>query len=134
VKQSLTILLAIFFFLSGPALVWADCFKHSHSDKEHHHSSLSDADHRSDSDHNHSDARVHCSSLQFDFDAVSSTLATPKPKPIEYKYNLVRQSDVSADQFSLAIRSRSIETAQNSLSYPYVIGISPHLLLSVFRI
>jgi hypothetical protein len=132
VKWSLRILLALFFFFSGPVSIWADCFRHSH--EGHHHSSVSALQDRDESNDEDSAAWLHCSPLQFDLDAVSSTLTTSKPKPIEYKYNLARQPDFTADQFSLAIRSRSFETAQNPLTYPYVIGISPHLLLSVIRI
>jgi hypothetical protein len=135
VKQSLTILLAVFFFLSGPASLWADCFKHTHTDHAHHHSTVSDLQHRSDSaTADHSAPRVHCSPSQFDLDAIVPTLTTLKPKLLDYKSKLLSRLDLSAQQFSFNIQRRSVETAGKFLAYPFLIGISPHLLLSVFRI
>ena len=134
VKQLLIIFLAIFFFLSGPASLWADCFRHTHAHSEDHHDSNGLSAVSSDAtDDNDSAARFHCPPVQFDLDAVSSTITTSKPSPTEYTCRLARDSGLAADEFSLATQSRWIET-RLSVSYPYLIDISPHLLLSVFRI
>jgi len=137
VKRFLTVLLCLFFFLSGPAWVWADCFKHSHvaTDEElHHHDLVSAVIHHGNSEDSSSGPRFHCPQFRFDLDAVVSSLVTSKPKPLEYKHRLASYSDLSLQQFSLSLQNRSIESPEKFLSYPFLIGISPHLLLSVFRI
>ena len=136
-KQFLTILFCLFFSFSGSAWVWADCFTHSHGATDeglHHHDLVSDVFHHDNSEDDASAPRFHCPQFQFDLDAVLSSLVTSKPKPLEYKHRLASYSDLSLQQFSLSLQSRSIESPEKFLSYPCLIGISPHLLLSVFRI
>ena len=135
-KRFLTVVLCLFFSLSGPAWAWADCFRHSHvgTDEAHHQEVVSDVIYHGHSEPDDSAARFHCPQLRFDFAAVVSSLVTSKPKPLEYHYRLASPSDLSLQQFSLSLQSRSIENVEKFLSYPFLIGISPHLLLSVFRI
>jgi hypothetical protein len=136
VKRFLTVLLCLFFFLSGPAWVWADCFKHTHgaTDEAHHHGVISAVIHHGHSEDDGSAPRFHCPQFWFDLNAVVSSLVTSKPKPLDYKDRLASYSDLSLQQFSLSLQSRSIESVEKFLSYPFLIGVSPHLLLSVFRI
>jgi hypothetical protein len=129
VKQLLTIFIVVFFFLSGPASLWADCSKQVHSHSAEHDaldalSHPSEADKTDDTD---SAPRIHCPPSQFDLNAISATVTTSKPN--QYQGKLARLS--AADECSLAIHR--IESIR-SVGYPFLIGISPHLLLSVFRI
>lgn len=136
-KRFLIILFCLSFSLNGAASAWADCFKHHHNgtDEEHHHSGIvAGMIHHGDSEDDHSAPRFHCPPSQFDLDAVVPAFTTSKPKQLESKYKLSPRPDLSAQQFSFNIESRSIEAAGKFLSYPFLIGISPHLLLSVFRI
>jgi len=136
VNRFLTVVLCLFFVLSGPAWAWADCFRHSHvaTDEEHHHHDLvSNVIHHGNSEDDDSGSRFHCPQFWFDLNASVSSLLS-KPKPLEYKHRLASASDLSLPQFSLSLQSRSIESVEKFLSYPFLIGISPHLFLSVFRI
>ena len=132
VKQLLTILTTTFFLVSGPASLWADCFRHVHSHSEEDeplhaglHSSPAHPSEETDSA-----ARIHCPPSQFDLDAVSSTarIATKTLK----NENYIRVGSLfAADEFSSA--THRIQPVK-PVGYPLLIGISPHLLLSVFRI
>jgi hypothetical protein len=129
-------LFCLFFLLSGPISSWADCFRHIHGtvEEQHHHGAISDS-HHGDSEHDHSAPRVHCAQLRFDLQSVASLSAKSDPKPPEHEYKLASHSDLSAEQASLNAQNRFISSSGGRFPrYPFLVGLSPHLLLSVFRI
>ena len=135
-KQILAILFSLFFQFSAISAVLADCFRHSHGvvEKHHHHGVSSDVIVNSDSDHDASVPRIHCTPLRFDTESLTSLSARSNTKPQDYKYRLVSAVDMLPQQSSLSIPSRSIERAGRYPPYTFLIGLSPHLFLSVFRI
>jgi hypothetical protein len=134
-QSSLISLFCLVFLLSGPISAWADCFRHSHGtvEEEHHHRAISDA-HHGDSEHAHSAPWVHCAQLRPDLQSVASLSAKFDPKPRDYEYKLASHSDLSTEQTFLTAQSFSIRNAGRFPRYPFLAGLSPHLLLSVFRI
>jgi hypothetical protein len=128
-------LFCLFFLLSGPVSAWADCFRHSHGtvEEQHHHGAISDS-HHGDSEHDHSAPRVHCAQLRFDLQSLASLSAKADPKPRDHEYKLAAHSDLSTVQGSLQGQSRFIASVRRFPGYPFLVGLSPHLLLSVFRI
>jgi hypothetical protein len=128
-------LFCLFFLISGPISAWADCFRHSHwtVEEEHHHGAISDS-HLGDSEHDHSPPRVHCAQLRFDLQSLASLSAKADPKP-DQEYKLASYSDSSVEQTSLNAQNRFISSSAGRFPrYPFLVGLSPHLLLSVFRI
>jgi hypothetical protein len=136
VKQILAILFSLFFQFSAASAVLADCFRHSHAVVEvnHHHGATSDVIVHSGSDHDDSVPRIHCAPLRFDIASLTSPSARSNTKPQDYKYRLASAVDMLPQHSSLSIPSRSIENAGRYPPYTFLIGLSPHLLLSVFRI
>jgi hypothetical protein len=128
-------LFCLFFQLSGPISAWADCFRHSHGtvEEQHHHGAISDSHHR-DSEHDHSASRVHCAQLRFDLQSLASLSAKSDPKPRDHEYKLASHSDLSTEQTFLNAQSFSIRNAGRFPRYPFLVGLSPHLFLSVLRI
>src|SRR6266481_2944102 len=128
-------LFCLFFLLSGPISAWADCSRHSHGrvEEQHRHGAISDS-HHGDSEHDHSAPRVHCAQLRFDLQSVASLSAKSDPKPRHHEYELASSSDLSTEQTFLNAQSLSIKNAGRLPRYPFLVGLSPHLLLSVFRI
>jgi hypothetical protein len=128
-------LFCLLFLMSGPISAWADCFRHSHGtvEEQHHHGAISDS-HHGDSEYDHSVPRVHCARLQFDLQSVASLSAKSDPKPKDHEFKLAAYSDLSAEQTFLNAQSRSIKSAGRFSRYSFRVGLSPHLLLSVFRI
>jgi hypothetical protein len=122
------------FLLSGPISAWADCFRHGHGTvEEHHHGAISDL-HHGDSGHDHSAPRVHCAQLRFDLQSLAPLSAKSDPKPRDHEYKLTSHSDLIAEQTVLNAQSFSIRNAGRFPRYPFLVGLSPHLLLSVLRI
>jgi hypothetical protein len=115
------------FLLSGPISAWADCFRHSHGIVEERH-------HHGDSEHDHSAPRVHCAQLRFDLQSLASLSAKLDPKPRDHEYKLASHSDLSIEQTFLNVQILSIRNAGRFPRYPFLVGLSPHLLLSVLRI
>jgi len=136
VKQILTILFSLFFQFNAISAVLADCFRHSHGvvEENHHHGTTSDVTVHSGSDHDDSVPRIHCAPLRFDIESLTSLSARLSTKPQDYKYRLASAVDILSQQSSLSIPSRSIEKAGRYPPYTFLIGLSPHLFLSVFRI
>jgi hypothetical protein len=136
VKKILVVLFSLFFPFSAITSAWADCFRHQHGvvEENHHHDAASDVIAHSDSDHDNSVPRIHCAQLQFDIESLTSLSAGSNPKPQDYKYRLASVVDLFAQQSSLAIPSHSIKRAGRYPPYTFLIGLSPHLFLSVFRI
>ena len=129
-------LFCLFFLISGPISAWADCFRHSHGtvEEQHHHGAISDT-RRGDSEHDHSAPRVHCAQLRFDLQSLASLSVKADPKPRDQEYKLTSHSDSSAEQTSLNAQNRFISSsARRFPRYPFLVGLSPHMLLSVFRI
>jgi hypothetical protein len=129
-------LFCLFFLFSGPISAWADCFRHSHGtvEEHHHHGDISDS-HHGDSEHDHSAPRVHCAQLRFDLQSLVSLSAKSDPKPRDHEYKLASHSDLSAEQTFLNAQNRFISSSAGRFPrYPFLVGLSPHLLLSVFRI
>ena len=135
-KQILAILFSLFFQFSAISAVLADCFRHSHAvvEENHHHGATSDVIGHSDSDHDDSVPHIHCAPLRFDIESLTSLSARSNPKPQDCKYRLAWAVDMLPQQSSLSIPSRSIERAGRYPPYTFLIGLSPHLFLSVFRI
>ncbi len=135
-KQVLAILFSLFFQFSAISAVLADCFRHSHGvvEENHHHGATSDVIVLSGSDHDNSDPRIHCAPLRFDIESLTSPSARSNTKPQDYKYKLASAVDMLPQQSSLSIPSRSIEKAGRYPPYTFLIGLSPHLFLSIFRI
>lgn len=130
-------LLCLFFLLSGPISVWADCFRHSHGtlEEQHHHDGVSDSFQHTDSRHDQATPRFHCPQLLFDFQSIVSLSAKSDPKPRNHEYKLASHSDLSAEQIFLNAQNRFINSSAGRFPrYPFLVGLSPHLLLSVFRI
>jgi len=135
VKQILAILFILVLQFSAISAVLADCFRHSHGVvEEHHHGATLDVIGHSDSDHNDSVPRIHCAPLRFDIESLTVLSARLSTKPQDYKYRLASAVDILPQQSSLSIPSRSIEKAGRYPPYTFLIGLSPHLFLSVFRI
>jgi len=136
VKQILAILFSLFFQFSAISAVLADCFRHSHGvvEENHHHGAASDVIVHSGSDHDDSVPRIHCAPLRFDIESLTSPSARLNTKPQDYKSRLVSAVDMLPQPSPLSIPSRSIEKAGRYPPYTFLIGLSPHLLLSVFRI
>jgi hypothetical protein len=128
-------LFCLFFLLSGPISAWADCFRHSHGtvEERHHHGAISDS-HHGDSEHDHSAPRVHCAQLRFDLQSLAPLSAKSDPKPRDHEYKLISHSDLSAEQTFLNAQSFFIRNAGRFPRYPFLIGLSPHLFVSVLRI
>ena len=133
-KQILTILFSLFFQFNAISAVLADCFRHSHGvvEENHHHGTTSDVTVHSGSDHDDSVPRIHCAPLRFDIESLASSSARSNTKPQDYKYRLVSAVDMLPQHSSLSIPT--IEKAGRYPPYTFLIGLSPHLLLSVFRI
>ena len=128
-------LFCLFFLISGPISAWADCFRHSHGivEERHHHGAISDS-HHGDSENDHSAPRVHCAQLRSDLQSVASLSAKAAPKPRDHGYKLASHSDLSTEQIFLNAHSFSIRNAAKFPRYPFLVGLSPHLFLSVLRI
>ena len=135
-KQILAILFSLFFQFSAISAVLADCFRHSHGvvEENHHHGAASDVIVHASSDHNDSLPRIHCDPLRFDIESLTSPSPRSKPKPQDYKYRQASAVDMLPQHSSLSIPSRPIEKAGRYPPYTFLIGLSPHLFLSVFRI
>src|SRR5262249_17513493 len=99
-----------------------------------HHGAASDVIVHSGSDHDDSVPRIHCDPLRFDIESLTSPSARLSTKPQDHKYRLASAVDILLQQSSLNITSRSIERAGRYPPYTFLIGLSPHLFLSVFRI
>jgi hypothetical protein len=129
-------LFCLFFLLSGPISAWAGCFRRSHAgvDEQHHHGGASDSIHHTASEHDHSASRIHCPQLRFDIESLASLAGKTDPKPRDHQYKLVLRADVSTEQISLKLHSGAITGTGRFPSYPFLVGLSPYLLLSVFRI
>jgi hypothetical protein len=130
-------LFCLFFLISGPISVWADCFRHSHGivEEQHNHDGVSDSIEHTDSGHDQAAPRFHCSQLRFDFQSIASLAVKSDPKPRDQEYKLASHSDLSAEQASLNAQNRFISSSAGRFPrYPFLVGLSPHLLLSVFRI
>ena len=56
------------------------------------------------------------------------------PKPQDHEYKLASHSDLSKEQISLSVQSDSTNHVRRFLSHPFLMSVSPYLLLSVFRI
>jgi hypothetical protein len=136
VKRILAILFSLFFQFSAISAVLADCFRHSHGvvEENHHRGAASDVIVHSDSGHDDSVPRIHCAPLRFDIESLTSPSARSNTKSQDYKSRLVPAVDMLPQHSSLSIPSRSIEKAGRYPPYTFLIGLSPHLLLSVFRI
>jgi len=136
VKQILAILFSLFFQFSAASAVLADCFRHSHGviQENHHHDAAPYASLHPDSDHDNSVPRIHCDPLRFDIESLTSPSARLITKSQDCKYRLASAVDMLPRHSSVSIPSRSIERAGRYPPYTFLIGLSPHLLLSVFRI
>jgi hypothetical protein len=126
-------LFCLCFLLSGPVSAWADCFRHSHGTVEEDHGAISES-HHGDSEPDHSAPWFHCPQLRFDLESLASLSAKSDPKPPDHEYKLASHSDLSTEQTSLNAQSRSIAGVRRFPRHPFLVGLSPHLLLSVFRI
>ena len=129
-------LFCLFFLLSGPISAWADCFRHSHEtvEKGHHHGGASDSIQQFHSEYDHSAPPVHCPQLRFDPASLASLSANSDLKPRDHEYKLSSLADLSTEQTSLNIQSCSIRSPGRFSCYPFLVGLSPHVLLSVFII
>jgi hypothetical protein len=133
VKPVLILLFGLFFPLSVTASAWAECFRHSHAavDELHHHGGASDFMQHADSEYDHSAPRVHCPHLRFA--SLASLSAKSDPKLRDHEYRLASLL-VSIEQTALNVQNGAIKSAGRFPSYSFLVGLSPHLLLSVFRI
>lgn len=129
-------LFCLFFLISGPISVWADCFRHSHGivEEQHNHDGVSDSIQHTDSGHDQAAPRFHCPQLRFDFQSIASLSAKSDPKPRDHEYKLASHSDLSAEQTFPNAQGFFIRNAGRFPRYPFLIGLPPHLLLSVLRI
>jgi hypothetical protein len=129
-------LFCLFFLLSGPISAWAECFRHSHGavDGQHYHGAASDLIQDADSEQDHAAPRVHCPQLRFDLQSLASLSAKSDLKPRDHEYELASHSDLSTEQTSLNVQTCSIRSPGRFPYYPFLVGISPDVLLSVFRI
>ena len=74
-------------------------------------------------------------SSAFDLQSLVSLSAKSDPKPRDHEYKLASHSDLSAEQTFLNAQNRFISSSAGRFPrYPFLVGLSPHLLLSVFRI
>jgi hypothetical protein len=87
-----------------------------------------------DSETDHSAPRFHCPQLRFDLQSLASLSVKSDRKPRDHEYKLASHPDLSTEQTFLNAQNRSIKSAGRFPHYPFLIGLSPHLLLSVFRI
>jgi len=136
VKQILAILFSLFFQFSAISAVLADCLRHNPGvvEENHHHGTTSDVIVHSGSDHDDSVPRIHCAPLRFDIESLTSPSARLSTKSQDYKSRLVSAVDMLPQHSSESISSRYIERAGRYPPYAFLIGLSPHLFLSVFRI
>jgi hypothetical protein len=133
VKITGILLFCLLFPLSGPAWALVDCFGHAHGeDVVHHHNGFAGIDHEAKAPH---DAPMfHCPEFRFDTVSVGSVASRSNPKLRDYKYTLTSCRDPSTTEPAITVPSRSFQIIRRTLSYPFLIGLSPHLFLSVFRI
>ena len=137
VKRLFISLFCLLFLFSGPLWAWADCFRHNHVGvEEHHHGGarellISDV---GDTDHDDSGPRFHCPELRFDTESLNSLSTRPMPKPQDHEYKLASHSDLSKEQIFLSVQSDSTNHVRRFPSHPFLMSVSPYLLLSVFRI
>src|SRR5262249_59035965 len=110
--------------------------RHSHGvvEENDHHGVASDVIVHSGSGPDDSVPRIHCAPLRFDIESLASPSARLSTKSQDYKYRLVSAVNILLQHSSLSIPSRSIERAGRYPPYTFLIGLSPHLFLSVFRI
>jgi hypothetical protein len=136
-QRLLISLFSLFFLLTGPASVWADCFRHVHETvgEGHHHGGASDSIHAPHAEPDHSAPWFHCPQTRFDLQSLVSLSAKSNPKPQDHEFKLAAHPDLSAEETSMAAQNRFISGGAGRFPrYPFLVGLSPHLLLSVFRI
>jgi hypothetical protein len=134
VKRFILLLLSALFLLSGPAWAWADCSRHSHSDVDGDHHSIHELNHAGHAQHDDSAPQFHCPPLRFDSDAIASGVASFRPQLRHDKLHPASHLYLSTQQALLSIESHFINSAGKFPPYPFLTGVSSHLLLSVFRI
>ena len=134
VKRLFISLFCLLFLFSGPLWAWADCFRHSHAGVEHHHDVASVVIHDGGSEHDDSAPQFHCPQFRFDGDCLTSLSTRSMPKPQDGQYNLAVHSNLPAEQISLSVQSDFTNHIGKFPSYPFLVGVSPHLLFSIFRI
>ncbi len=135
-KRLLVLLFCFLFPLSGPAWALVDCFGHVHGRFAalHHHDTADRGFEGSrEAEHDDPSPRFHCPELQFDIDSAVFSGGNLKPRA-QYKDQLSSNIDLSTQHASLIVRRLSIESVRPFLPYAFLVGLSPHLLLSVFRI
>jgi hypothetical protein len=130
-------LLCFLFLISGPISVWADCFRHAHETvgEGHHHGGAFGSIQATHAEPDHSAPWFHCPQTRFDLQSLVSLSAKSDPKLRDHEYNLAPHSDLSREQGFLNAQNRFISSSAGRFPrYPFLVGLSPHLLLSVFRI
>jgi hypothetical protein len=130
-------LLCFLFLISGPSSVWADCFRHAHETvgEGHHHGGASDSIHATHAEPDHSAPWFHCPQTRFDLQSLVSLSPKSDPKPRDHEYKLAWHLDLSAEQTALSAQNHFTSSGAGRFPrYPFLVGLSPHVLLSVFRI
>jgi hypothetical protein len=120
--------------LSGPFSAWVDCFQHSHESVEDHHSGVLDSIRHAGDEHDHFPLRLNCSRLGFDLESLPSSFHKPALKLWDREYRLAFHGNLSAEQASVSARGAFTQDKLGFTQYPLLVGLSPHLFFSVFRI
>jgi hypothetical protein len=135
-RRLLILLYCLLFPLAGPVWAWGDCFRHNHfhSEHEHQHGVAPDLKTHGDAEDVNAAPRFHCPEHWFESDLLAASAARSNTKPQDYRHLTVSHFDAILQVASLSVEKSSIQHSGKSPPYPFLIGPSPHLLLSVFRI
>jgi hypothetical protein len=128
-------LFCLFYLVSGPMSAWADCFQHTHGTvEEHHHAGVSESISDGGAEQDHFAPQFDCTQLRFDFASLVSPSDKSGLKLWDQKYRLAFHGGLSAEQTSVSAQSAFIQDKLRFPHYSFLVGLSFHLLVSVFRI